>query len=113
MDFIISLLVNAGVILLLAKYMNTIHVKDYMNALLVALVIGLLNATIGAILRFPLNLVTLFLLQAVIRIVVTAIMVKLASNLFKDFKVDGWGPAFIVAIAMAVAGALTDSLLLN
>ena len=106
MYFILSILLNAGIILLLAKLMNSITIRNFSTAIGVALVIGLLNATIGFLLRLPLNLVTLFLLTFIVRLVVTAIMIKIADHFFSGFSIKGFAPAIILAIAMAVAGAL-------
>ena len=106
MYFILSILLNAGIILLLAELMNSITIRNFVTAIGVALVIGLLNATIGFLLRLPLNLVTLFLLTFIVRLVVTAIMIKIADYFIRGFSIKGFTPALILAIAMAVAGAL-------
>jgi putative membrane protein len=103
MDFILNLLVSAGVILLLAYIMPQVHVKSFLTALWVAFLIGLLNATIGWLLRGILNLVSFFLLEAIIGLIVTTLMIKLVDKLVGNFKVDGWWPAFVIAIATALA----------
>ncbi|EJF09837.1 MULTISPECIES: phage holin family protein [Pontibacter] len=106
MDFILNLLVSAGVIVLLAYIMPQVHVKSFLTALWVAFLIGLFNATIGWLLRGVLNLVSFFLLEAIIGLIVTALMIKLVDKLVGNFKVDGWWPAFVIAIATAIALAL-------
>ncbi|MBF8962339.1 phage holin family protein [Pontibacter sp. FD36] len=106
MDFILNLLVSAGVIVLLAYIMPQVHVKSFLTALWVAFLIGLFNATIGWLLRGVLNLVSFFLLEAIIGLIVTALMIKLVDKLVGNFKVDGWWPAFAIAIATAIALAL-------
>jgi putative membrane protein len=106
MNFIIELLVNAGIILLLAYIMPTIIIKNYGTAIAVALVIGILNATVGFILRLPLNILTLGLLSFIIRLFVTAIIIKIADKLFSGFEVKGFMPAIIIAVVTAVAGGL-------
>lgn len=106
MGFILELLFNALVLLLLSKYMSTVHVKNYGTAVGVALVVAILNATIGALLRFPLNLVTLFLLSFLVRLVVTAVMIKVADSFFAGFRVDNFRSALIMAVVLAIAGAL-------
>lgn len=63
MNLILELLINAGVLLLIAYLLPTVNIKNYGTAIGVALVIGLLNATIGYLLRLPLNIVTLGLLS--------------------------------------------------
>lgn len=111
MTFILELLFNALVLMLLAKYMTSVHVKSYGTALAVVVVVGLLNATIGALLRFPLNLVTLFLLSFLVRLIVTAVMIKVADAFFSGFRVDGFRTALIVAVILALAGALFNLIL--
>ncbi|RAU83202.1 phage holin family protein [Pontibacter arcticus] len=103
MDFIIDLLVSAGVILLLSYILPTVHVKSFWTALWVAFLIGLLNATIGWILGGILNLVSFFLLETIISLIVTALMIKLVDMMVSNFKVDGFLPAIIIAVATALA----------
>jgi putative membrane protein len=109
MNFILNLLVSAGVLFLLAALLPTVSIKNYMTAIWVALVIGLLNATVGFLLRLPMNIVTLGLLTFVVRLIVTVLMIKLADKLFSGFEVKGWTPAFIIAISLALAGMLFNS----
>ena len=106
MSWILQLLINAAILLLASKIMPTVKVKSFGTAVVVALVIGILNATIGAILRFPLNLFTLFLLSFFVRLIVLAIVIKIADKLFSGFEVDSFTAAIILACIMAVAGSL-------
>jgi putative membrane protein len=109
MHFILQLLVNAGVLLLLAKIMPSVTIRSYGTAIAVALVIGLLNATVGFLLRLPMNIVTLGLLSFLVRLLVTAIMIKLTDKLFSGFEVRGFGSALIIAVVMALVGTLLGS----
>jgi putative membrane protein len=99
MSLIITLLVNATVVFILAYLLPTITVKNYGTA---ALVVAFLNFIIGWLFRFAFNLVTLFLLESIVSLIVTAIMIKIADKFFKGFEVKGWLPAFIIAITIAV-----------
>lgn len=103
MNIIIGLLINAAILLLMTYILPTVFVRSYGVAILVALVVGILNATVGLFLRFPLNILTLGLLSALIRILVTAIMIKVADKLFKGFEIKGFTPAIIIAVVLAVA----------
>ena len=107
-EFIVSLLVSAGVILLMAYILPSVTVKSFGTALWVAILIGIFNATIGWLLRFPLNLVTFFLLEFVVRLIVTALMIKLADKLVRNFEVRGFWPALLIAIALAAATTLVS-----
>ena len=111
MNFIIELLLNAGVLFLLAALLPSVTIKNYGTAIGVALVVGILNATIGWLLRLPLNIITLGLLSFVVRLVVTAVIIKIADKLFSGFEVKGWAAAFILAAAIAIAGTLLNCIL--
>jgi len=108
MNLILHLLVDAAVIFGLANLMAQVHVKNFGTALLIAVLLGLLNFFVGWIIRFPLNLVTFFLLTGIIRIVVTAILLKLIDSFLDSFTIDGFWPALVIALAVAVAGLLID-----
>jgi putative membrane protein len=106
MTWILQLLINAAVLLLASKLMTTVKIRSYGTAILVALVIGILNATIGALLRFPLDLVTFFFLSFFVRLIVTAIVIKITDKFFSGFEVQSFTAAIILACIMAVAGSL-------
>lgn len=106
MSWIIQLLINAGVLLLASRIMPTVKIRNFGTAILVALVIGFLNATIGVLIRFPLNMVTLFFLSFFVRLIVLAIVIKIADKLFAGFEVSSFSAAVILACIMAVAGSL-------
>src|SRR3954463_2935784 len=113
MNWLLQLLINAAVLLLASKIMRTVKIRSFGTAVLVALVIGILNATIGAILRFPLDLMTLFLLSFFVRLIVLAIVIKIADALFSGFEVSSFSAAVILACIMAVAGSLLTYLLVG
>lgn len=108
MNLILHLLIDAAVIFGLAYVMPQVDVKSFGTALLVAIVLGLLNATIGWVLRGVGNVVTLGLLSFVIRLVVTALLLKLVDRLFSGFTIHGFWPALVIALAVAIAGAVLD-----
>lgn len=108
MNLILHLLIDAAVIFGLAYVMPQVDVKSFGTALLVAIVLGLLNATVGWVLRGVGNVVTLGLLSFVIRLVVTALLLKLVDRLFSGFTIHGFWPALVIALAVAIAGAVLD-----
>jgi putative membrane protein len=108
MSWIIELLLNAAILVGLAYIMPSVKVRSFGTAILVALVISLLSVTVGLLLQFVLNIFTLFLLSALVRLIVTALMIKLADKLFSGFEVRGFLPAFIIALVMAVVGTLLE-----
>src|SRR5579863_1057756 len=74
-------------------------------ALIAALAIGLLNATVGLFLKiitFPLTIVTLGLFL----LVINSLMILLASHFVRGFTVRGFIPAFWGAVVLAILGML-------
>jgi putative membrane protein len=109
MNFIIELLVNAAIILLLAKLVPDIRITSFGKAILVCLVLGFLNATIGFLLRLPLNILTLGLISFLVRLVVTTVMIRLTAAMSRSFEVRTWTAAFILAVCTALAGVWLHS----
>jgi putative membrane protein len=108
MHFIINLLINALIVFAIAYIMPQITIRNYGVAILVAFLIGLLNATVGFLIRLPLNLVTLGLLTFIVRLFVTAIVIKIVDKFVSGFEVKGFTPAIVMAILLALASALVD-----
>ena len=108
MDFLFNILINAGVIFILASFVPAIKVKSYLSAVWVFLLIGLLNATVGFFLRLPINLLTLYLLCFFVRILVSAVIIKLAARLHPGFEVSSWRAAFLLAVCLALVSFFID-----
>lgn len=108
MNLILHLLLDAAVIFGLAYLMPQVDVKNFGTALLIAVLLGLLNFFVGWILTLPLNLVTFFLLTGLVRILVTAVLLKVIDKFMDSFTIQGFWPALVIAIAVAIAGMLID-----
>jgi putative membrane protein len=111
MNLILHLLLDAAVIFGLAYVMPQVDVKSFGTALLIAVILAALNFLIGWIIRFPLNLVTLFFLTGIVRIVVTAILLKLIDKMMSGLTITGFWPALVIAVSVAVVGAIVDGAL--
>jgi putative membrane protein len=98
---LLNWLVNAITLLLIAHFLHGFYVSGLVPALIAALVIGLLNATLGMVLKFftfPLSIITfgLFLL------VINALMIEMATWFVPGFYVRGFLAAFIAAVILAI-----------
>jgi putative membrane protein len=81
------------------------HVNGPVAALIAALVIGFINATLGVFLKivtFPLTLLTL----GIFWLVINAAMIELASAIVPGFHVDTFGTAFWGAIVLSLVNML-------
>ncbi|OIN58389.1 phage holin family protein [Arsenicibacter rosenii] len=108
MNFILHLLIDAAVIFGLAYVMPQVEVKNFTSALLVAFLLAVLNFFLGWLIYYPLHLVTFFLMPFLVRLVVTALMLKLVDKLMSSFTIAGFWPALVIALAVALAGTLID-----
>jgi putative membrane protein len=84
-------------------------VTGIVPALVAALVIGLLNATVGLVLKiitFPISILTLGLFL----LVINGMMILVASSIVRGFKVYGMVPAFWGALALAILGMIFRAL---
>ena len=101
MRLLIRWLVNAVSLLVVAHFVPGFKVSGFTTALIAALVIGLVNATLGTVLKiltFPLTILTLGLFL----IVINALMLKLAAMIVPGFVVQTWTAAFLGAILLAI-----------
>jgi putative membrane protein len=93
----------AVALLIVSRIVPGFIVAGLWPALIAALVIGLLNATLGFFLKiitFPITIITLGLFL----LVINAMMILLASHIVTGFHVTGWIPALIGAAALALVG---------
>jgi len=98
-------ILSAVALWIVAHFVHGIYVRDWLSALVAALVIGFVNATLGLVLKiltFPLTLLTLGLFWFVIN----ALMLKLAAVFVPGFEVHGFLPALIGAVLMSVVSSI-------
>lgn len=105
MRLLLNWILSALAVWIVAQIVPGISVHGAVAALIAALVIGFVNATIGAVLKiltFPLTMVTLGLFWFVIN----ALMLKLASALVPGFEVRGFLAAFLGAILLSLVSSM-------
>ena len=108
MYLILRLIINALIILGLAYYLPGIAVESFYAALIIALLLGLLNAVIRPILillTLPVTILTLGLFT----LVINALLFWFVSTVVKGFDVAGFGPAFWGALLLSLVSWLTNS----
>jgi putative membrane protein len=111
MRLLLSWILSGIAVWIVSRVVPGIYVSGPVAALIAALAIGFVNATIGLLLKiltFPLTLLTLGLFWFVIN----ALMLKFASALVPGFQVHGFVAAFIGAILLSVVNMLLKWLVL-
>lgn len=109
MGILINWIVSAAAIVITAYILPGVHLNNYVTALIVAVVLGIINAIIRPILiilTLPITIVTLGLFTFVIN----ALLILLVSYLVKGFQVDGFLWALVFSIVLSIVNALLQRL---
>ncbi len=105
MRLILNWVLSAVAVWVVAHVVPGVSVSGPMAALIAALAIGFVNATIGLLLKiltFPLSLVTFGLFW----LVINALMLELAAALVPGFQVHGFLAAFVGAIVLSLVNMM-------
>lgn len=111
MRLLLTWVLSAIAVWIVAQIVPGISLHGPVAALIAALAIGFINATIGLVLKvitFPLTLITLGLFWFVIN----ALMLELASAIVPGFHVRGFVAAFIGAVLLSLVNLLLKWMLL-
>jgi putative membrane protein len=103
---LINWILSALAVWVVSRLIPGFHVTGAAAALIAALVIGLVNATLGLVLKvvtFPLTILTL----GIFWLVINALMLELASAILSPaFRVDNFFAAFWGAIILSLVNML-------
>lgn len=99
--WILHWVLSGAALFIVAQILPGIHVESFGAALIAALVIGLVSATVGIVLKIlllPFIIVTL----GIVYFLINGLMLKLASAIVPGFRVDGCLPAVIGSILLTI-----------
>ena len=105
MKLLLGWLASAVALLVVAYFVPGFHVTGLQGALIAAVVIGLINGTLGAVIKFftfPFRLLSLGLLS----LAINAAMLLIADQLLDDLKIDTLSAAFFGSILLSVVSTL-------
>ena len=109
MGLLFRILITAVAAYLAARFIPGVTISDAKTAILVALVLGILNAflkPILVILTIPITILTLGLFLLVINIPI----IFLAARIVPGFAVDGWVAALLFSLVLAVISYILDAI---
>ncbi len=98
---LIHWVVSALLLLVVAHVVPGFYVAGFTEALIAAVVIGLVNATLGTFLKvitFPLTILSF----GIFLLIINALMLMVVSHFMRGFHVAGFVPAFWGALALAL-----------
>jgi putative membrane protein len=104
--WIVNWLLSALALWLVAQIIPGIQIRSYGTALIATVVIAIVDITIGPVLRFiafPITILTLGLF----RLILNALLLKLASMFTPGFRIDG----FLNALAGSLVLTILDIVL--
>jgi putative membrane protein len=110
MIFLLNWLISAFSLLVVGRLIPGFEIQGFGTALLAALILGLVNATLGtilAILTLPLTVLTFGLFH----FVVMAVLIWIVTAMVPGFHVTGFLPAFFGAIVLALVSTLLRQLI--
>jgi putative membrane protein len=109
MTLLLTWLINALALLIITYLVPSIHIRGFGTALIVAVVLGLINAIVRPVLiifTLPVTILTLGLFI----FVVNALCFWLCSSLLKGFEVSGFWSAFFGSILYSIVSWLLAAL---
>jgi len=111
MRLLLNWVLSAIAVWAVAKLVPGVSVSGPVAALIAALAIGFINATLGFLLKvltFPLTIATL----GIFWLVINALMLELAAALVPGFQVRGFFAAFIGAIVLSLVNLLLKAIVM-
>jgi putative membrane protein len=102
MLLILHLLLLAGVIFAMARAMPGIHIAGYGTALLVAVIYGLINVTLGTLLKL-LTIPFIIISIGVFLLLINTFLLWLTDQLLEDFEIEDMGTTFVAAVIITLA----------
>jgi putative membrane protein len=107
--WIIHWILSGVALLIVANVLPGIQVESFGSALIAALAIGFVSATVGLILKIIL-LPFIILTLGVVYFLINGLMLKLASELVPGFRVYGCLPAVLGSILLTLVDYLLNRL---
>ena len=107
--WVIHWILSGVALLIVANVLPGIQVESFGSALIAALVIGFVSATVGLILKIIL-LPFILLSLGLVYFLINGLMLKLASELVPGFRVSGCLPAVLGSILLTIVDFLLNRL---
>ena len=101
-DLILHMLCLGAAILLIARVLPGVHVESYGTAVLVTVIYGLINVTLGTLLKL-LGLPFVILTLGIFLIIINTFLLWLTDQLLEDFEIEDLGTTFIAALLITIA----------
>ncbi len=105
MRWILHWIVSAASLAIVAYVVPGFHFNSIASVFIVALLLGIVNATLGVFLKvltFPLTILTF----GIFWFIINALMLELVAKIVKGFWISSFGSAFVGAIVLALVNTI-------
>lgn len=105
MNFIIRLLLSAVAVIIVSYLLPGVYVEDFLSAVIIALILGVLNQIVKPILiilTIPLTVLSLGLFL----LVINALIILIADAIVPGFSVDGFWWSLLCSLLLSLTNAL-------
>ena len=107
MDLLINILISAAAFFIGAQLLSGVTIKNFISAIAVAIVVGILNYTLGTALK----ILTLGLLSfGIFTLLLDAILILIADWFLKSLEVKNFWWALALAAIVAVVNSIAGTL---
>jgi putative membrane protein len=107
MKLLLRWLISAISLLVVGYFVPGFHLNGFLAALLAAVIVGFVNATLGTILKFLTFPLTVFTLGLFL-IVVNAVLLKMAAAVTPGFEISSWTAALIGALLLSIVSTFLN-----
>lgn len=105
MEMIINILISAAAFFIGARLLSGVNIKNFVTAIVIAVVVGVLNITLGV----GLKIITLGILSfGIFTLFLDAILILVADWFIPDFKVDNFWWALGLSTIVAIISGLGE-----
>ena len=110
MHLLLVWLLSALALIVAAYILPSVEIESFGTAMIAAALIGLLNATLGFLLRLAVFPLTWFI-PGLVYLLCDAVMIYIVSRFLRGFAVRNFMAAFLCALVVAVVNILLGGLL--
>ncbi len=110
MKLLVRILITSALVLLISRFMKGVHVDNFVTALIVAVVLGLLNIFIKpilVILTLPVTVLTLGLFL----LAINALIILLCDVIVGGFNVDTFWTALLFSVILSISQSIMYKIL--
>jgi len=105
MSTLVNILILSVAVFLVANYFPGIRIKNFMTAVVVAIVYSIINFLIGWLLIF-ISLPFLIITFGLFKLVINAVLLWATDKMIEDFEIKDFFTTFLAAVCITIIDSL-------